>query len=313
MPAEPATGAPFPPEIDSRIREGAFLLVDKPRGPSSHQVTAWARDLLRQKLAGHAGTLDPHVSGLLWIGVGPSLKLLPLLLAFPKRYVGVVTFHAPVARPDLDRVLGEFTGPIFQTPPVRSAVKRRRRVRTIHRLELLEFAPPNALLDTVVDSGTYVRSLAVDLGDALGVGGHLAELRRIGTGPFTDAQAVSLAALADAAHEAEEGRPGPLLGLLHPMKEVWQEFPRITLRASAASAIAHGADLAPGGILSVEGKFGRGDPVVLLSGSGEILALGTALRDSDHLPGPGWAVDASRVLVDSARYARDWRKGPPPG
>ena len=100
--------------VDDRLREGAFLLVDKPRGPSSHQVTAWARDLLGVSVAGHAGTLDPNVSGLLWIGVGPALKLLPLVLEFPKRYVTSIVLHGPAPTKEVQRVLTEFTGPVYQ-------------------------------------------------------------------------------------------------------------------------------------------------------------------------------------------------------
>lgn len=311
MDAEPATPtppAPGPPSgVAAAIAAGAFLLVDKPRGPSSHQVTAWVRDLLRVPTAGHAGTLDPHVSGVLWVGVGPALKLLPLMLEFPKRYIGVVTFQGPVARPELERVVAEFTGPIFQTPPVRSAVKRRRRVRTVHRLGLLEYAPPHALLDAVVDSGTYIRSLAVDLGDALGVGGHLAELRRTGTGPFTEASAVTVATIADAVHAADAGAPEVLSALLHPISEVWREFPKVVLKRSAAAAVAHGADLARGGIRAVEGRFAVGASVVLVEESGELVAVGSALRDSEHLAGPGWAIDATRVLADASRYPPTWR------
>lgn len=302
------SATPLPAEIEAKIRAGAFLLVDKPRGPSSHQVTAWVRDLLRVKLAGHAGTLDPHVSGLLWVGVGPSLKLLPLMLEFPKRYVGVVTFHAPVERADLDRVIGEFTGPIFQIPPVRSAVKRRRRIRTIHRLNLLEYRPPNALIDAVVDSGTYIRSLAVDLGDALGVGGHLAELRRTGTGPFAESASITLPELSDAVADADEGHPEPLLTMLHPMAEVWGQFPKIRLKGAAAAAIAHGAPLARGGILSIEGRFAKDASVALVTETGAIVAVGRALRDSDHLGGPGWVVDGTRVLADRAQFPPIWRR-----
>ncbi|MGA7476867.1 MAG: RNA-guided pseudouridylation complex pseudouridine synthase subunit Cbf5, partial [Thermoplasmata archaeon] len=185
--------------VDTRLRDGAFLLIDKPRGPSSHQVTAWARDLLGVSVAGHAGTLDPNVSGLLWVGVGPALKLLPLVLEFPKRYIASVVLHGPVPVKEVERVLAEFTGPIYQTPPVRSAVKRERRVRTIHRLELVEADGPRLLLDLTADSGTYVRTLAVDVGEALGLGGHMEELRRVANGPFRERDSVPLAVLADAA------------------------------------------------------------------------------------------------------------------
>ena len=303
----------LPPEVEGRLAEGAFLLVDKPRGPSSHQVTAWVRDLLGVGKAGHAGTLDPGVSGLLWIGVGPALKLLPLMLDLSKRYVGLVEFHAPVREPDVARVVAEFTGPVFQTPPVRSAVKRERRVRTIHRLARLEGDPHVALLDVRADSGTYVRTLAVDLGDALGVGAHLAELRRIGTGPFSEAQSVGLTVLADAVAEARAGRPQSLIALLHPIEELWREFPVLRLKESAASAVAHGADLARGGILSVSRPFPKGAHVVLTAPSGEMVAYGTALVASSELPKvrKGWVVDAERVLADPAKYPARWSAGPP--
>jgi predicted rRNA pseudouridine synthase len=303
------TDAPALPEaIRARVAEGAFLLVDKPRGPSSHQVTAWARDLLEVDHAGHAGTLDPNVSGLLWVGMGPALKLLPLVLEFPKRYVGLVSFHGPVGEAELAKALAEFTGPVYQTPPVRSAVKRERRVRTIHRLELRDRDAHHAVLDVTADSGTYVRTLAVDLGEALGVGGHLAELRRIGTGPFREEAAVPMTLLQDAVAHARAGTEAPLAALLHPMAEVWREFPRLTLKEAAASAIVHGAQLAPGGISSVHGTFSPGALVVLTAPDGSLLAFGEAAIGSAALAATrhGWVVATARVLADPARYPPRW-------
>ena len=307
------TEPPLPPAILERFAAGAFLLVDKPRGPSSHQVTAWVRDLLGLDKTGHAGTLDPNVSGLLWVGIGPALKLIPLVLELPKRYVGLVAFHAPVRPADLDRVVREFHGPIFQTPPVRSAVKRERRSRTIHRLTVVEAARQQALIDVTADSGTYVRTLAVDLGEALGVGGHLEELRRIGTGPFKEGAAVSMTGLADAVAAARAGTPAELDALLHPMREVWSHFPSVRLRAAAASAVVHGADVARGGIDTVSGNFSSGARVVLLGPDGEILSFGRALVDSADLGGrrTGWVLDSERVLADPARYPPRWRAAKP--
>ena len=288
---------------------GAFLLIDKPPGPSSHQVTAWVRDLLGLDRAGHAGTLDPGVSGLLWVGIGRALRLLPLVLQFPKRYVGVVQLHGEPDGDALGRVLAEFAGPVFQTPPVRSAVRRARRVRTIHRLELLERQGPALLIEVSADSGTYVRTLAVDLGEALGVGAHLAELRRVATGPFTEAMAVSLTELGDDVARARAGDLDGLRARLHPIVEVWQEFPQLTVRAGAASAIAHGADLAAGGIVRVSRPYSAGAPVVLLDEAGGLLALGRALQDSRELGrrAEGWVVDAGPVLVDPKAFPLTWR------
>lgn len=304
--------------VDRRIAEGAFLLLDKPRGPSSHQVTAWARDLLGVPVTGHAGTLDPNVSGLLWVGMGPSLKLVPLVLEFPKRYVGVAVFHGPIEPRRLERLLAEFQAPIFQTPPVRSAVKRERRVRTVHRLALVESQENRALLDITADSGTYVRTLAVDLGEASGAGAHLEELRRVATGPFDEREAVTLTALADARAALDAGDPSSMLAVLQPVARVCSQFPSIVLKESATSAVAHGAGLAAGGIASVSRPFSAGARVVLLSGAGELVAVGVARVDANALAGrpKGWVVAETRVFADPARYPPSWRsKGaaaPPP-
>jgi predicted rRNA pseudouridine synthase len=295
--------------VAARIAAGAFVLVDKPRGPTSHQVTAWARDLLGVPAAGHAGTLDPNVSGVLWIGLGPALRLVPLVLEFPKTYVGVVVLHGDVPPPQMKETVAEFVGPVFQTPPVRSAVKRERRVRSIHRLEVVERDGPRLLVSVTADSGTYVRTLAVDLGDALGVGAHLEELRRTATGPFDERDAVPLSAVADARAAAADGRPEELLRLLRPIEEVWREFPTLVLKDAAASAVAHGAGLAPGGVTSASRAFHRGDHVVLLSRTGELVATGVALRDAS---GPrddrgGWFVGSTKVFADPRRFPPLWK------
>jgi H/ACA ribonucleoprotein complex subunit 4 len=308
MAEAPAASAAFPPEVQDRIREGAFLLVDKPRGPTSHQVAAWVRDLLGVERAGHAGTLDPHVSGLLWVGVGPALKLLPLLLDFPKRYVGVIDLHGRVPATELATALAEFQGPIYQTPPVRSAVRRERRIRTIYRLTLLEREGPHLLVDVTCESGTYIRSLAVDLGEALGVGAHLAELRRVGTGPFKEAQSTSLHALSDAVVTARSGSAEALLQLLHPIEEVRREFPQVLLKPSAAAAVAHGAGVARGGIRSVSRPFPQGSQVVLIGPDGAFLGVGEARVASDQFSSVphGWVIESRRVMVDSSDYERLW-------
>jgi len=303
-----AATPPFPAGVQERIQQGAFLLVDKPRGPTSHQVAAWVRDLLGVERAGHAGTLDPHVSGLLWVGVGPALKLLPLLLDFPKRYVGVVDLHDRVSATELAAVLAEFQGPIFQTPPVRSAVRRERRIRTIYRLTLLEREGAHLLVDVTCESGTYIRSLAVDVGEALGVGAHLAELRRIGTGPFKEGQSTSLHALADAVAAARGGSPEALLQMLHPIEEVRREFPQVLLKPGAAAAVAHGAGVARGGIRSVSRPFPEGAQVVLIAPDGTFLGIGEARVASERFSSVphGWVIESRRIMVDSADYERLW-------
>jgi H/ACA ribonucleoprotein complex subunit 4 len=272
------------------------------------------RDLLKVPTAGHAGTLDPNVSGLLWIGVGPALKLIPLVLDFPKRYVGAMVLHADVPPKEVARVLAEFTGPIYQTPPVRSAVKRERRVRTVHRLALLESDGSRHLIDLTADSGTYVRTLAVDVGEALGVGGHLEELRRTATGPFDERQSVRLEALADATAARAAGDPAPLLAQLRPIAEVWGEFPTIAIKEGAASAVAHGAGLASGGILSLSRSFAKGAHVVLVDRQGGLVATGVAAHPSETIRSVphGWVVEGMRVFADPVRFPARWHRARAP-
>lgn len=305
----PAPKAPAAPSAPPRAplplpAEGGFLVLDKPRGPSSHQVTAWVRDLLGVSRAGHAGTLDPGVSGVLVISIGKALRLLPLLLEFPKRYVTVVTLHGPASNAEVERVVKEFTGPIFQLPPVRSAVRRERRVRTIHELTLLERHGKDLLLDVQCDSGTYIRTLAVDMGDALGPGAHMAELRRTGTGPFTEKEAVSLTQLSDAVALAREGKGEALSSLLHPSSKVWKRFPQVVVKDSAVDSLAHGADLAASGVLKVVGGFEEGQRVVLVTRKEELVALGVGLMSSVRAleARHGMVVDAQSVLMETGRY-----------
>lgn len=206
------------------------VLVDKPRGWTSHDVVAKSRGLLGTRKVGHAGTLDPDATGLLVLGVGRGTKLLAHLQGLPKRYVGwvvlgartdsldstgvVVTKNDPsaVSQPEFEGVLGRFLGDILQVPPMVSAIKVggerlyklarqgievERAARPIHisSIELIEFQPgPDArgLIDVRCGSGTYIRSLAADIGEALGVGAHLDSLRRVEVGPFSVSSASQL-------------------------------------------------------------------------------------------------------------------------
>ncbi len=179
-------------------------------------------------------------------------------------------------------------------------------MRTIHRLELVEREENRLLLDVVADSGTYIRTLAVDLGEALGVGAHLEELRRVATGPFDESKSVPLTVLADALARRATGDPAPLLALLHPIDEVWREFPSIVLKDAAASAVAHGAGLASGGILALPKAFSRGARVALVNRAGKLIATGVcAPRRFGDGRGP--------PRLGRRRYARLRRAGPLPG
>jgi H/ACA ribonucleoprotein complex subunit 4 len=292
------------------LLEYGLVLLDKPRGPTSHEVVAWTRKLLGMEKAGHSGTLDPPVSGLLPIGLGQSTRALSLLLMFPKEYRGVMRIHSSVPRKELDRVLSEFNGEIFQRPPQRSSVSRQTRSRTIYELEVSESQGNLFLFRVLCQSGTYVRKLIYDMGEVLGVGATMVELRRTRVGPLAEEKGlVTLHMLSDAAYRLKEGDEGPMRKAVLPIEECLGELPRIVMRDSAVDAICHGARLGVPGILSVSEGVKKDDTVTLLSAKMELVAIGKALLSSEEIKShkKGLVSTTERVVMRAGTYPRLWK------
>ena len=300
--------------MDGRVshemfRRGVFI-ADKPQGPTSHQVSAWARDLVGAERAGHAGTLDPRVTGVLPIAFNEATRALDALLVGDKEYVGVLELHQDVPDDRLREMFRRFVGPVYQTPPVRSAVKREMRVRTIHDLELLERDARLVLFRTRCESGTYIRTLANDVGEALGVGGHLADLRRTRTGPFPEGTAHPLTELQDAIAEwRERGDEGALRRLVLPMERMFAHLPKIVLKDTAVDAICHGANLMVPGVTSMDAAVHTGELVALVSAKGEGVALAHAQLTPAQVESAkkGVVADTERVLMEPGTYPKGWR------
>ena len=247
-----------------------FLNIDKPLGMTSHDVVAAVRRGLHMKKVGHAGTLDPLATGVLIVCLGNATRLSEYVMASTKRYrarvrLGAVTATydaeaepTPVADPshltpaDVEVVLPRFLGQIQQLPPIYSAVKRdgrklyelaragetveiEPRAVTIHTLTISEWALPEFTLDVTCGAGTYIRSLAHDIGQALSVGGYLTGLVRTASGAFTVENAVSLETLLAAADPAALGAPPQAAGA---------GWPAIHLDAAGLDDVLHGRTLA---------------------------------------------------------------------
>jgi len=291
------------------FRRGVFI-ADKPQGPTSHQVSAWARDLVGAERAGHAGTLDPRVTGVLPIAFNEATRALDALLVGDKEYVGVMELHQDVPDEKLRGMFQRFTGPVYQTPPVRSAVKRVMRVRTIYELELLERESRLVLFRARCESGTYIRTLANDLGEALGVGGHLADLRRTRAGPFRETDARPLTDLQDAVVTwREEKDDAAVRRLVLPMERLIDHLPKIVVRDTAVDAVCHGADLMIPGVSSMDPAIAKGALVALLTAKGEGIALGRALLTPHQVESAkkGVAADTERVLMEPGTYPKGWK------
>jgi tRNA pseudouridine55 synthase len=269
------------------------LVCDKPAGMTSHDVVARVRRLAGQRRVGHGGTLDPPATGVLVLALGRATRLLPFLPTEPKRYLARIAFGAEtdtldaagavtatadagdLDEPGLRAALAGFVGPQLQVPPMVSAVKvagerlyakarrgetveRAARPIVVHELELLDLAPGERPLATVAvtcSGGTYVRSLAADLGRDLGTLAHLAGLRRTAVGRFTEAEAHTLEDLAG---------PGRLAAaVLDPAAAMASSAVR-ALTPDEAAALATGRPLDPSG---------RTDPVAAIGPDGRLVAV----------------------------------------
>jgi H/ACA ribonucleoprotein complex subunit 4 len=163
--------------------------LDKPSNPSSHEVVAWLRRILRVEKTGHSGTLDPKVTGCLIVCIDRATRLVKSQQGAGKEYVAVLRLHDKLKDPSaLPRALQTLTGALFQRPPLISAVKRQLRVRTIYESKLLEYDENRnlAVFWVSCEAGTYIRTLCVHLGLILGVGGHMQELRRVRSGALSE-------------------------------------------------------------------------------------------------------------------------------
>lgn len=294
--------------IEELISSG-IIILDKPQGPSSHQVTAWVKEIFGIDRAGHGGTLDPNVTGVLPIALGSATKVLDTLLVGTKEYVGIMQIHEDVEAARLFEVFEEFVGDIYQLPPMRAAVKREIRTRRIYELEILECEGRRVLFRVVCESGTYIRTLCHDIGEALGVGGHMEELRRTRTGSLEEEMAVTLQTVRDAyVLWKEENKPEILKTVLNPIEVLLSHLPAIVVRDSAVDSICHGADLAIPGTEKLDSNISKGDLVALLTANGEGIALGKALMTSMQImdKDEGIAVDTQRVLMQHGTYPRMW-------
>ena len=285
--------------------------LDKPPGPSAHQVAAWVRDTVADALGNagasdadrfdrvaHAGTLDPKVTGCLPLLLGDATRMAQVFDDSRKEYVAVLELHgSPPA--DLRDVIAEFEGPIYQKPPRKSAVVRRLRVRETYALEVLEVDGRQVLLQVRCESGTYVRKLCHDLGLALGTGAHMGHLRRTGTDPFDDRDLATLQDLEDAlAWWAEDGDPDPLRGVVSPAERALGAIPRVTVAPSAAREVAEGAPVYAPGVIDaeVDGERVSDRPlVVCVTPNGAAVCLGRLVGDPGS--GAGTVVRLERVLV----------------
>ena len=293
-------------DIETYLQYGAINL-DKPSGPTSHEVVTWVRKLLNISNAGHGGTLDPKVTGVLPCALGKATRVLGALLTAGKEYVGVMYLH------DLSRIVANelnielkvvedmpknkrqkvvnkvvkkafkiFTNEIYQRPPLKSSVARKLRIRRIYYCKLLELNENRVLFIIGCEAGTYIRKFCFDIGEALCAGAHMTDLRRTRVGKFTEKDnLITLQNLKDAfTIYQKEGNDYYLRKIVFPMEKMVEHIPKIFVRDTAVDALCHGADLAAAGVCYIDARIKVGMMIALMTLKKELIGFSIAKLDA---------------------------------
>jgi H/ACA ribonucleoprotein complex subunit 4 len=309
----PEYGVYYDQRSIEQLLEYGLVLIDKPPGPTSHEVVAWAKRILHIPKAGHSGTLDPQVSGVLPLGLGEGTKALGVLLLGPKEYIALGRLHSLPSKEKLQQILDLFKGEIYQKPPQRSAVVRQTRTRTIYELELLEQKERLILLRVLCEAGTYIRKLYYDIGEILSFGGSMIELRRSKVYQFSEDQLITMHELADAYSTwKEDGDSSKLANIILPIEHTLSEIKSVVIRDSAIDSLCHGAQLAIPGILQISGGLKQNDLVAIYSQKGEVVALAEALLSESEIKdnNKGYAFQTKRIIMKPNTYPKSWRTRP---
>jgi len=279
--------------------------INKPQGPTSHQVSAYVQKILNIKKSGHSGTLDPNVYGLLPVALGRATRIVQTLLNSGKEYVGLMHLHKNIDEKKLNETIkNHFTGKIRQKPPVKSSVRRILRTRKIYYFDILEKDEQDALFIVGCQAGTYIRKLIYDLGIKLGIGANMLELRRTKAGPFNGKTSFTLQDLTDAYHFYKENNDKFLRRIIQPVENAVAHLPKVWVFDTTVGSLCHGSDLKIPGISKLNDKILVEDIVAIMTLKNELIALGIAKMNSVEVlkKDKGLAFKTDKVFMEPCTY-----------
>ena len=301
----------------SELLDKGFIVLDKDSGPNSHDLTDQVKKVLETTKTGHSGTLDPKVTGVLLIGLGRATRLMEYMLKSDKEYVCLLYLHKEVPKDKIKEVMKKFTGKIMQTPPIVSAVKREEREREIYSIKILDIKDNGqyVLFRVSCQHGTYIRKLCSDIGEYLGVGGQMIELRRTKAGPFTeDDESISLDNLRNLwdLYNESKGKEKDIFEkeirkYVRPMEMLLKDFKTVYVKDTSIDSLCHGNDLAIPGVCKVERGILVGEEVAIFTLKGELVSMGTALLTSEDSmkKNKGIFVKTEKVFMDIGTYQKE--------
>jgi len=291
----------------SDLIESSFVIVDKPRGPSSHEVTAFVRKILGSSKSGHSGTLDPNVSGVLPVALGKASKLLQYLTTKDKKYVCLMRTGKEMTEREIKGIFIRFTGEITQTPPKMSAVRKKPRRRKVYYIKPLQIRKRDVLFEVHCEAGTYIRVLVADFAPLSG-GAEMLELRRTSVGSIEESSSHTLQAISDAMWLAQEKHDEKRIrSMLIPAEEALA-LPKIVLRDAAIEAVCAGAPLFAPGVEKHDVAITREQLVALVSPKGELVGVGRAEMSSQEIEGKkkGTVAVPVRIMMKRGTYKKEW-------
>ena len=289
--------------VEELVRNG-LIILDKWPGPTSHDVVATVKKLFALPRAGHSGTLDPAVSGVLPIALDNACKAIPALQGLDKEYVGVMHLHKDVDDITLERNIKKFIGEIKQRPPVRSAVARKERARHVYSFEILDKDHKDVAFRVAAQAGTYVRTLCHQIGKEIG-GANMTELRRIRAGRFNESFLVKMQDLSSAYMDWKENGDEKLREYVLPVEAAVEHLPKVIIKDSAVHSIANGSPLYTGGICFVQKTIKPGELTAIMSLKGELVALAkSALHAEEMIKRKALAVKTDRVIIEKGAYPK---------
>lgn len=285
----------------------SIVNIDKPRGPTSHQVSEYVQKIFGLDKAGHSGTLDPHVTGVLPIALGRATRITQFLLTAGKEYVGIMHLHKEVSENEIKKAVEKFTGKLMQKVPLRSAVKRQIREREVYYFDILEIDGKDVLFKVGTQAGTYIRVLCHDIGKHLKVGAHMLELRRTKAGQFDESTLVTLQDLQDYyVYFKDEHNDEKLKHVLQPVELGVTHLPKVWITDSSVDPLCHGNALAVPGIARYNSDISEGTLVAVMTLKGELVAVGNATMSPEEIAKTekGIAVRPSAVFMQLNVYPK---------
>ncbi len=281
--------------------------IDKPAGPTSHQVSSYVKQILNLGKAGHSGTLDPNVTGVLPVALGEGTKVIQALLSAGKEYICIMHLHYDYSEEEIRKISASFIGKIKQLPPLKSAVKREWRYRKIYYLNIIEIDERDVLFKVGCQAGTYIRRLCADIGKALGSNAHMQELRRTKAGCFSEENICTLQDLADAFWYLKHGNNEKMIKkYVLPMEAGVAHLPKVWVFDTTVDSLCHGASLKIPGISKIESDIQEDDLVAVMTLKNELVAFGKAKMISKEMlkKDNGIAVKMERVFMKPNVYPK---------